>query len=583
MSPVHMALQPSLETAEILLEVFLIQGAVLVVLFFLNRVSAATQHLLLSASVIMVLTVVLASPLVPSRSLGILPVARESVSSWSGPAEADAGRAEEPSVSAAGRVRSAPMPVLEAADDRTDVGGAGSTELSDGLLRTLGLLWALGSFFFLARLAWGLAMSWRLSSRSRSSAAGRSAGLLSRAARAVGLPPRVALAESEEVRIPMVFGFLRPRVILPAVAAGWPEARLKAVLLHESAHVRRRDLVFQLLAKLACALFWFNPLAWLVERKLFLASEKAADDQVIGQDVTPSDYAEHLMDTSEELGTARNPVWATVAMAEGTAFKERILSILDPNMRRGEPAMSHRSLVLVSAAFLAVPFLAFSPWTATSDAEATRNQSARLVAARMPDEPVRSVSQQGVSADFNTLLAMLQMSDAGMREHAATALAATGKPQAVLPLVDVAMNDDDAKVREHACSALGSLGDERAVLPLLDVMRTDPNPVVREHAASAVGQLRDARAFDLLLDMMHGRDEVRVRAHAAEALGTLGDSRALEPLLGALLDESAVMRSHAALGLGELGDSRARDALTQALRDADEQVRRCAAEALGKM
>lgn len=72
-------------------------------------------------------------------------------------------------------------------------------------------------------------------------------------------------------------------------AARWPEARLRAVLLHESAHIRRRDLFFQLLAKGACAPFRANPLAWIHKRRLLLAGEKADDDQVVSKERRPSE------------------------------------------------------------------------------------------------------------------------------------------------------------------------------------------------------------------------------------------------------------------------------------------------------
>ena len=81
--------------------------------------------------------------------------------------------------------------------------------------------------------------------------------------------------------MPLAWGILRPVIVLPAAAPSWPAARLRAVLLHESMHHRRRDLLTQAIAQAACCLYWCHPLAWLALARQRVERERACDDAVL--------------------------------------------------------------------------------------------------------------------------------------------------------------------------------------------------------------------------------------------------------------------------------------------------------------
>ena len=81
---------------------------------------------------------------------------------------------------------------------------------------------------------------------------------------------------------PAVVGAWRPRIVLPeAVLSGFGRDRLEAIVLHELAHVRRRDVVVHWLMTAARVLHWFNPLAWLALSRMAAEREQACDDVVI--------------------------------------------------------------------------------------------------------------------------------------------------------------------------------------------------------------------------------------------------------------------------------------------------------------
>ena len=96
----------------------------------------------------------------------------------------------------------------------------------------------------------------------------------------------------------MTWGVLRPVILLPADAAGWPEERLTMALLHELAHVKRWDCLTQLIARAACAVYWFNPLSWLALARVRSEQEQASDDLALGCGLDRHAYADHCWRSS---------------------------------------------------------------------------------------------------------------------------------------------------------------------------------------------------------------------------------------------------------------------------------------------
>jgi len=155
------------------------------------------------------------------------------------------------------------------------------------------------------------------------------------AARA-GLKPNWELRQSTspEPATAMTWGVIRPVVLLPQDAGTWSPQRLEAVLLHEFAHVRRLDFASQLLAELACALYWFNPLAWLGARAMRSGAESAADDAVLRSGVKATEYATELLQIAADLGR-RSQTLSRIGVSAMTQPKieSRLQSVLSPSAR----------------------------------------------------------------------------------------------------------------------------------------------------------------------------------------------------------------------------------------------------------
>ena len=143
------------------------------------------------------------------------------------------------------------------------------------------------------------------------------------------------VVQGGEALMPMTWGWLYPVVLLPAEAEVWTTDRRRDVLLHEMAHILRFDCLTQAVAQWACAVYWFNPLAWLAAARMRKERERACDDMVLAAGVRPSDYALLLVEMAREYRSGRSAALAAVSMARSSHLEGRLRAILDPTLRRG--------------------------------------------------------------------------------------------------------------------------------------------------------------------------------------------------------------------------------------------------------
>lgn len=135
--------------------------------------------------------------------------------------------------------------------------------------------------------------------------------------------------ESSEVAVPLTAGVIRPVIVLPAAWKEWPADTLDAVVTHEMAHVRRRDPLIALLARVNRAIFWFHPLAWWLERQLAVTAEHACDDAAARTVAEPRRYAEILVEMAELVHRNQGRiVWQAVGVNGAGLLQGRIERVL---------------------------------------------------------------------------------------------------------------------------------------------------------------------------------------------------------------------------------------------------------------
>jgi len=183
--------------------------------------------------------------------------------------------------------------------------------------------WSIGALAILCRLIAGLS-ALALARR-------RSVPFLNRE----GIDVRIS-----RVSVPLTSGVFRPLVLLPESARGWDELRLRAVLLHELAHVRRRDCLAKHLAQWSRALLWWNPLVWVVAARLDHEQELACDAAVLASGVAADAYANVLLDAARECSSSLLLSCAMQARPS-TALQQRFAHLF---AWRNEPRASSRRI-----------------------------------------------------------------------------------------------------------------------------------------------------------------------------------------------------------------------------------------------
>ena len=265
--------------------------------------------------------------------------------------------------------------------------------------------WAIGTLMVAAYLILGIAVAWWFRRLVRPADA-QWVEDAHAVAEALGIRQRVVFAEAS-VATPMVSGLWRPCIMVPRDASAWPRPRLEVALLHELAHVKRRDCATQVVAQLVCALYWFNPLVWIASRRLQAERERACDDVVLAVGARGSEYAGHLLEIAQ--GARSRPssfVLGGVAMARRSQLEGRVMAILDPAIRRSSALRTRMAaaavLILASVPLAAVHVKGPEPVVHAPAAVPQGTSSPAVTAPSVPRvPPAQSRSPQSAAAPSN--------------------------------------------------------------------------------------------------------------------------------------------------------------------------------------
>ena len=582
----------------------------------LRHASAALRHLVWTLALCSALMLPVLSLALPKWQLPLVTIAESApaVAAPLDPATAGAPAVRPPRLGRASDTQSSPSASDASAPAPSPQPGAGISWQA-----ALAGLWLLGAAVILSRILVGLAAVGLLSRRTQEITDAAWLPMARAVAREMGVTPRLRFLRSGQASMPVAAGIFRPSVIMPSDADSWSENRLRVVLLHELAHVKRRDCLTHILAQAACAFYWFNPLAWLAVKKARTERERACDDLVLACGTRGSEYADQLLELARALRGDRFPALlggASLAMAHRSQLEGRLVAILDPRVPRSGVSRSRAVAAAALACCAVAPLGALQPWVLRAEPLPRAEQHAALApgAAVIPDSgpaapapssvdvprPSAAPADIATTADgkaeqtghMDSTVAMPQphpFPEAHPRplvsSHEATVAAAraAGPGEAVLePLAQQPKTPPPpAEPKTPPAPERVGKADPRMVAALTAALK-DTDKEVRETAMHALVQMRDPAVFEPLLQALKDSSP-DVREQAAFGLGQFRDRRAVQPLVSALKDENASVREQSAFALGQLRDPAAVEGLATALRDANAGVREQAVFALSQI
>ena len=334
--------------------------------FCLRRRSAAMRGFVWSMAIVGCLIIPLFSLVLPKWELGILP--------------------ETPVSMATSQLSTNPVssiPIIPTPRQPDPVPDQNSPFTTLHWTDWIAMVWVGFGLFLLIRLIVGLCAVWHISAHS--SNFGRAVEQLRS-----DWNRRINVRLSNRVTVPMVWGLLRPVILLPVDANHWQTERLRAVLLHELAHLKRWDWTMQMVAQITCAVYWFNPLVWCVARWMRIEAEQACDDHVLNAGYQSTDYAQHLLDITRNVKIAKATSLAAVAIARSSKIETRLRTVLAENLNRHPITKIAVGIGLLVLICFAIPMGTMRLAQAVSTTEVTYQKSQEVSTSQPTSSESRS-------------------------------------------------------------------------------------------------------------------------------------------------------------------------------------------------
>ncbi len=205
----------------------------------------------------------------------------------------------------------------------------------------------------------------------------------------LGISKKVQLFISEHLQVPVMIGFLKPVILLPAAMVNnlGPE-QLEAILLHELAHIKRNDYLLNIFQSIVETILFFNPFVWWISRNIRQEREHCCDDLVIAGTVQPMHYAKALV-ALEEYRITANPM-AMAAAHDKHFLLHRIKRIMEMKTKHLNYSQRFLALLIIVTGLVSIAWL--NPGGKNGKKEKTRTAVTDTIPPKAPIAPMPPVA-----------------------------------------------------------------------------------------------------------------------------------------------------------------------------------------------
>jgi beta-lactamase regulating signal transducer with metallopeptidase domain len=318
----------------------------LAIVFLLRKRSAGLRHLILSVFLIGLLFLPILSTITPGWETTILPSWQNKSAAYL-KAESLTSNLKSSSKSFGSEFEPSEISMSKGTSIKESPPDFGFAVL---------LLWCFGLMFLSIRIVLGLYGTTRLAKEGKDIQDSLWKRLLCRFLEAVSLRRNIHLLSHDKTMVPLTWGVIKPVVMMPSDSENWSEDQRSTALYHELSHVKRGDYLVMILAQISRALYWFNPLSWIVLGMVKREQEKACDELVLKAGIKPSTYAENLLFIRNSVTGHWNPPAAVLGALNKSQLNDRLTTILRPRFNLKEVQMKTK-LLLSFLAFLSISFI----------------------------------------------------------------------------------------------------------------------------------------------------------------------------------------------------------------------------------
>lgn len=179
---------------------------------------------------------------------------------------------------------------------------------------------------------------------------------LTELAKLMGIGRAVTIAQSHLTKVPIVVGYFKPLVLIPiGLLTALPSQQIEAILMHELAHIKRRDYLVNILQHLMEMLFFFNPAVLWLSALIRAERENCCDDMAVGLTNSKFNYISALVSCQEYQAATSN---LAVAFSRKAHLKHRVQRLVYNNNH--SLSMTEKSILALCVGVVSLALLAFS-------------------------------------------------------------------------------------------------------------------------------------------------------------------------------------------------------------------------------